>query len=208
MAQIHFKSLFDAFNGLSNSLTSEAITLNMTFPFVTFPSFEVLAHQARVASKVEVIGFTPRIENEQTLAEWNEYALENERWVEEAHRIERQLDPAAPDYQPFQLPPFAYNLIVNPETGERNMVPPSGEGPFTPLWMNSPPPRSPYLMKVNTLVIDIAGSHPQEGLASLQGMYSVVEHEKPLGRGGVPRFPADTPVAFVLSLFRDASRRS
>ena len=170
VSQIHFKSLFDASRGFSNALTSEAIALNMTFPFVTFSNFEVFGRQARLASKVEVIGFAPRIENTQLLAQWNEYALQNEHWVDGAHRIEQQIDPSAPAYQPFRLSPFVYDLKVNPETNEQTVVPPSGEGPFTPVWMVSPPPLSPFLIKVNTLGLELEGVHHQKGVSTILGM--------------------------------------
>lgn len=157
VSRIHFKSLFASTRGLSNALTSEALTTNMTWPFVTFYDFEMFARQARLASGIEAFCFLPLI-NKTDLDSWNTYALEHEDWVAASHQLENYISDTAGGkedaFEPFTMPPFVYDFA------DGGIVPTRGEGLISPIWMTSPPNVSPNLLKVNTLNVETA-QHPQ-----------------------------------------------
>ena len=74
------ENMFAASRRMSRALTAAAITQGATFPFVTFPMFEVYAKDARYGTGLELILYTPLIRDEQRSA-FDRYAVEQQGWV-------------------------------------------------------------------------------------------------------------------------------
>ena len=155
---------------MSRSLTSEAIALNMTWPFVAVNNFEVFGRQTRLSSGMETVGMTAFVELEQ-LNDFNAFTQQNKGWIEHSHEIEAQIEDKENLHQPFDISPFVYDILVDPETGEQSPSLPSGDGPFAVIWGVSPPPISPYLLLANTFSL-VVQPDPQVAIAKTQGMHA------------------------------------
>lgn len=175
--RIQFKALFTSMRGLSRSVTTEAIALNMTFPFVTLNNFEVFGKLARDTSGLETIEFSPFVESHDVTA-FEAYAQAHaDGWIQSSRATEQAIDAVNNTkihtnngvvYEDFDIVPFIYDVSVDPETGEPTMTPVSGNGPFSPLWHFTPPPVSPFLIMSNTFSVN-EDPHPQDGTRGTQG---------------------------------------
>jgi hypothetical protein len=72
--------IFGQIHGLASSITSHALDLNQSLPFVTLPHFDVRAQQAGVAAGSELIMFAP-IVNQEDVQYWEQYAIEHQEWM-------------------------------------------------------------------------------------------------------------------------------
>jgi hypothetical protein len=143
-------------NSLANSITSQALATNQTFPFVTIPDFEILGSDLRVQAGAMILYWTPLVTDE-TRAAWEAYAFKNRAQVdvafeEESRRLKiqddffgqvaRNVSVTAPLRQP-QSP----GTILNDGTGYHPRIwfsgtlgdgtednAPEGSGPFLPYW--------------------------------------------------------------------------
>lgn len=131
--------MFEASRALSREMTAAALLAGETFPFVTFPNYEVYATQAREAAGLEVISYAPLVSLEQTEAFVN-YTVANQKWISDSRKLGMKLDPSLQfdDIDNTEFVPVIYD--VNPLAGET--FPSVGEGPFAALWHTSPPPQS------------------------------------------------------------------
>jgi hypothetical protein len=148
-AEVHTHNLFSTMLSCSNSISAAAIATNSEFPFVTVPTFEVLAESVRKQSESELLIFTPKVEFGE-VTRWQEYATANEGWYEESKQLavsSSKGNLVESDFAPGSPLPFIYNTIVD-ENGNRSPGPPSNP-PFYPIWQMSPPPFSPFLIKAN-----------------------------------------------------------
>lgn len=92
VSRIQYKALFDATEGLSRAITAQAQASEQTFPFVTLDNFEVYAHEARVGSKAETIGYSP-IVRAADIQDFNAYAPEHaEAWVRSSQALAHELE--------------------------------------------------------------------------------------------------------------------
>eukprot|EP00977_Amphora_coffeiformis_P020551 scaffold8371_cov199-Amphora_coffeaeformis.AAC.4 len=165
--RLQFRALFDANRNMAYSVTSQALALNMTFPFVTLPNFETYGRQSRLNTGVEAIGWMPHVQTDDLQA-FNLYSQQQgASWMKKSQEIERGIEGNIAQYESFDLVPFIYDVSVDPKTGEQSITPASGEGPFTPLWQSSPPPTSPFLLMSNTLSIN-ENPHPQKAVIKTQ----------------------------------------
>jgi hypothetical protein len=148
-AEVHTHNLFSIMRGFSSTISAAAIATNSEFPFVTVPTFEILAGVARQQSGAEVIMFTPKVEVDE-VTRWQEYATANEGWYEESKQLALSSGEGTSvlsDYAPGRLIPFIFNTIAD-ENG--NSIPSAPRNPpFYPIWQFSPPPFSPFLIKAN-----------------------------------------------------------
>jgi hypothetical protein len=149
-AEVHTRNLFSTTRSFSNAISAAAIATNSEFPFVTVPTFEVLAESAREQSGIELIIFTPKVELGE-VTRWNEYATANEGWYEESKQLALASGESASvlaDFAPDRIPPFLYNTILD-DNGNPSIMPAVSNPPFYPVWQVSPPPFSPSLIKAN-----------------------------------------------------------
>jgi hypothetical protein len=148
-AEVHKHNLFSTMRGCSNSISAAAIATNSTFPYVTVPTFEVLAELVREQSETELLVFTPKVEVGE-VPRWQEYAMANEGWYEESKQMavsSSKGNLVESDFASGSPLPFIYNTMVD-ENG--NPFPaPAKNPPFYPIWQMSPPPFSPFLIKAN-----------------------------------------------------------
>ena len=79
-------SIDRSFEGLADFVTGAALTSGAKFPFVSVPMFEVQGEHARQVSGIEALTFAPLVA-EQSRKEWEEFAWENQGWVEEGRDI-------------------------------------------------------------------------------------------------------------------------
>lgn len=178
--RIQFKALFDSMRGLSRSVTAEALALNMTFPYATFYDFEVYGKLAREMSGLETIEFSPFVGNDELRA-FEAYANQHSDWITSSQQTEQDIEGTTAAvtnattsgdvvvYEPFDMVPFIYDVVVDPQTGEQDIQPVvEGDGPFSPLWHFTPPPVSPFLIMTNTFKVS-EDPHPQDGTKATHG---------------------------------------
>jgi hypothetical protein len=148
--EVHKINLFTTMRSFSNIVSASAIATNSEFPFVTVPTFEVLAAAARQQSGAELIIFTPKVQVDE-VSRWQEYATTNEGWYEESKQLAISSSAGSvvqSDFAPGSPLPFIYESFQD-ENGNPSVMPAVNNPPFYPLWQASPPPFSPILMKAN-----------------------------------------------------------
>ena len=148
-SQFHIINMHQAIRSLSETITSAAWASNATFPYVTPPVFEVHAYHARVKSGLENILFLPLILTLDDIPAWNNYSWENRGWYDESK--DTVLSGAFENTTHFTngtISPFVWTT----ETYENPIpVPVSGNGPFFPIWMMSPPPSIPQFINLHSI---------------------------------------------------------
>jgi hypothetical protein len=167
VSQLQFRALFDSMRGFSRSVTTETISQNASWPFVTIPQFEVFGKQAREGSGVDSIALTPLV-SETELWAYNIYSQKEKGWIQESQRLELEMEGIDRGYEPYEIAPFVYDVKINFETGETAIVPTIGAGPHSPLWQLTPPPASPFLLMSNTMRIE-EDPHPAEAVFTTEG---------------------------------------
>ncbi|KAL7568291.1 hypothetical protein ACA910_022628 [Epithemia clementina (nom. ined.)] len=151
--EMHRSNTFGAARSLSQTLTAQAQALNLTFPLVTFASFETLCHGVRSQAPggVDTIFYNPILPDTSGLTTWNDYSVQHQSWIQ-ASRLEAAAlstlssssssssasSSTMPDAVYFGLPPRDIPIQKAPEYGSN--------GPFMPLWMQSPPPSDPSFL--------------------------------------------------------------
>jgi hypothetical protein len=149
-AEGHEHNLFSAMHSFSNTISAAAIATNSELPFVTVPTFEVLAAAARQQSGAELIIFSPKVQVDEVIR-WNEYATANEWWYEESQKLAISSSEGSlvqSDFAPGSPLPFLYETFQD-ENGNPSVMPAMNDPPFYPVWQISPPPFSPSLIKAN-----------------------------------------------------------
>jgi hypothetical protein len=149
-AQMHKIDLFSTMRSFSNTVSASAIATNSEFPFVTVPTFEVLAAAARQQSKAELIIFSPKVQVDE-VTRWNAHATANEGWYEESKQLAVASGESASvlaDFAPGRILPFLFEPTQD-ENGNPSIMPAMNDPPFYPAWQFSPPPFSPNLIKVS-----------------------------------------------------------
>jgi hypothetical protein len=167
VSQLQFRALFDSMRGFSRSVTTETISQNASWPFVTIPQFEVFGKQAREGSGVDSIALTPFV-SETELRAYNIYSQKEKGWIQESQRLELEMEGIDRGYEPYEIAPLVYDVKINFETGETAIVPTIGAGPHSPVWQLTPPPASPFLLMSNTMRIE-EDPHPAEAVFTTEG---------------------------------------
>jgi hypothetical protein len=81
-ATANSENMFEEIWDMSKATTSHALFLNMAWPNVTLPHFDIRAHDER--SRVEFVGFAPFVTPE-TREGWEAYSVENQDWIAQAY---------------------------------------------------------------------------------------------------------------------------
>ena len=126
----------NAFLMLSQLISASSVSTNGFFPFVTVPGFEILGEYARRLSRVEMIVYTPIVQESQA-SRWQEYAFDNQGWIQESREAVRKSDDIffSSNYVESNITPL---LWQNDENGS---VIPAFSKPFLPIWQVSSLPR-------------------------------------------------------------------
>jgi hypothetical protein len=149
-SEVHTHNLFSTMRSFSNVISAAAIATESEFPFVTVPTFEVLAESARKQSGTELLIFTPKVKVGE-VTRWNEYATANEGWYEESKQLavsSGESTSVLSDFAPGSPFPFLYEETRD-ENGNSSAIPAVSNPPFYPVWQISPPPFSPNFVKAS-----------------------------------------------------------
>ena len=156
VSKIQYKALFDAAQGLSNTITAEAIGLNMTFPFVTINNFEAFARDARIASKAELVSCSLVVQAADIPA-FNQYGPPAAaKWIQTTQVLNDHLkendDGNNVEMAPqTQILPFIYDTTYDISTGEQTVTPSTTDSEV--LWQTSPLIENGLLLMSNLLSI-------------------------------------------------------
>ena len=124
-----------------DTITSEAIVLNQSWPLVTVPHFETKGHHARSLSDADVIAFCPLV-SEENRVDWEAYASEQQGWIEQGQ--ERVY---GGDYSY----PISPNIMENDDIMNGTLVKAQGPAPYLPVWQMSPPPFDPTVVNIDLM---------------------------------------------------------
>ena len=139
LSRFHFLNMFEASRAMSRELTAAAMLAKETFPFVTFPNYEVYATQAREAAGLEVISYAPVVTKEQADAFVN-YTIANQKWIADTRRLGMALDPTL-NFHDIDNTTFKGTIYDNSPLAAEP-IPTESDGPYAPFWHASPPPDS------------------------------------------------------------------
>jgi hypothetical protein len=75
----------------ADTVTSEAMMKNESWPFVTSDQFEVKAAHARLDSLTEVIMMSPLVKDTER-SQWEEYSVYHKEWIKESYALKTEVD--------------------------------------------------------------------------------------------------------------------
>jgi len=104
------QNLYESFSGMSDIVMSVAVGLNMTWPNVTVPGFDMHGEHVRKVTGSPALWSSPIVYGSNQ-AEWESYAQEN---------------------APFPIYPLIFTIA------NMRVVDETGPGPFAPAWQFSP----------------------------------------------------------------------
>ena len=133
--------LTETFEDLGDVFEAQADALGAKFPFVTVPSIEAYLYHARRRSGAEAISYAPLVWEYQR-DEWEEYAWNEQGWLQESREIFRHKEAADPVYLDGSISHYIYQL----KDGVPEPVNSTGPGPYLPLYHLSPPPFNPAIV--------------------------------------------------------------
>ncbi|KAL7565542.1 hypothetical protein ACA910_003819 [Epithemia clementina (nom. ined.)] len=134
-----------ALQALSNTITAQALSRGLSFPFVTMENWEVHAREARNQGFIEALEFLPWLKIDSEIEEFNNYAKQNIGWQQESIRLNKILNPGMANAEfstsnstfIFTAPDITQPWIREPVTS-------SGNNPVLPVWTQSPPSRDGF----------------------------------------------------------------
>lgn len=121
-----------AFRSLGETVTAASLSSQMDFPCVTVPFFEIHAHNARMISQADVVGYSPVVGGEE-MDDWANCTLENQGWIEESSMVSGDAYEAS-----YSIPTFIFELEVDSNSDNKTSVPANGPAPYSPVWQSSP----------------------------------------------------------------------
>lgn len=160
-----------ALDSFSISSTSYALDAKHSWPMVTLPDFAIRSWTTRQEMGAETLGILPIVPAEKR-QEWEDYVMDNHKWIEEARvwedkegknanpnsRLLHEDTPISSETVTLnrnlqQEVNFSDGVASNIYTVNMNgtAVVDEGMGPFTPIWMTSPAPRDPRMINFNML---------------------------------------------------------
>ena len=136
---------------VSAAMTSSALMMNSSFPYMTHPSFEVSAGYADGMGGIMSVAWAPRVMQEER-SEWESYSVANQGWIQESERL-REVHQGHRDavHGTFQDHEHDRRLIEDIteitdeiwhwENGTKVLDPVNNE--YYPIWQTSPPDATP-----------------------------------------------------------------
>jgi hypothetical protein len=149
------ENLKEALHSQSVEITGEARRTNSSFPFVSLPKFELQGQSVLERSLLEKLSFCPIVKRNQ-LAAWNEFARENQGWIDESWDVQQLSTKSVLPVPPSNVSTRAQfpDPVFGRDFRSGKAKPVSGQGPFLPWWYQTPPPED--LSNVNMDIL----SHP------------------------------------------------
>mmetsp|Transcript_2536 Transcript_2536/g.6381 ORF Transcript_2536/g.6381 Transcript_2536/m.6381 type:complete len:1225 (+) Transcript_2536:138-3812(+) len=131
---------------LAEQMAANALANNETFPFVTLQDFELLGGHARRLSRLDVLQYTPIVE-EADVEEWANYSALNQGWIERSRELATGGDSLLINtvYEGGNINPDIW------ERGESGSPIRAVNQPLLPIWHISPPPYSPSIINFNMM---------------------------------------------------------
>ncbi|CAB9525455.1 Receptor-type guanylate cyclase gcy (Partial), partial [Seminavis robusta] len=88
-SQLRARTIFDNLESLAASLTTEAMDLNMTWPFVVFPNFQIQGMMSNEITGASVVNINPIVPHE-IRADWEAFSVANyEPWFKAGHDYDK-----------------------------------------------------------------------------------------------------------------------
>lgn len=176
----------DAGRGLSSIVTTEAIQLNQTFPFVTINNFEVFARQARIASKAEVMSLSLHVEADQLQA-FNAYAPSHaQEWLAASQMLNNDYEGTDAEIEMIPTLPFVYDTDVDIVTGEQSIAPTTTRAEVA--WQISPVVKNGFLLMSNLIGITTANPDDNEVVSSFEVVRTTQGKTGQLGHAGFRKY--------------------
>lgn len=142
--QFNLEGVFQATQGLSQVLTSEAKANGETWPFVTLSSFEVHVGNTRAQASSELVVVAPLV-TKADLEEWNTYSAAHQEWIDESFDVYGgRADPSPIPSTVYRFGRFKGRTVLVSEDG-------AGTYPAAPFWQMSPPPFDTSIVNFNSL---------------------------------------------------------
>lgn len=151
----HVVNIEGGFHSLSKVISSDAKARGSQHPFYDLPNFEVVAGATREQAGVEVIAYSPILDTPDDIPDWIKYTSRtNHTWL--ATSVDSAVESGMSSREEYDLGPFTPIVYDVAENGTVYGV--SGPGPYSPLWLISPPPFRPGSINFNVLNFDFARS--------------------------------------------------
>jgi hypothetical protein len=109
----------------SAAITSYALYSNSSWPKITLPHMGVQGQQFRAVTGALQISLSPIVRN---VRDWNEYASDNQDWVQESIALQGEVNATAES-----IPPMLYRRVDNVKIAESQ----TKDGQYSPLWQKN-----------------------------------------------------------------------
>jgi hypothetical protein len=199
------RNVFMTVENFATVITSETLSTQATWPFVTVPHFEVRGLELNELSNSLMIGFSPLVPGHLKEA-WETYATHMQDWIEEGvdYNIDlhkefiwqvEHLEPISPHI--YKLSDSAKD---DPETAR---IPVTGDGPFLPVWQFAPAPHSVRVVNYDLLNNEVF-RRVHRGMSDALSPVISEATELEFYYGGSVRDEVDHPHSFLLQpIFQD-----
>jgi hypothetical protein len=139
--------MFEAYQGLGETLTAHATNMNLTFPFVSLPMFEVAGRHTLAQSRNELLFFAPFVAGDRK-EEWEQYAVEHQGWLDEGRKIRLEADQTlqVSSFIEGPIPTRIFEFLT--AAGDLDLSP-QGRDYYSPIWQTSPVPFTSSLQNFN-----------------------------------------------------------
>ena len=184
--------MFEEIWDMSKAITSHALDSEMTWPNVTLPHFDTIAHDER--SRVEFIGFAPFVTPE-TRQGWEQYSVDNQGWIAQDYSYRNWNE--TPPSIPTKI--HRYNTSFLPAEFEEEMF-----RYEVPLWQVAPAPRDTSEINLDLATLPVFGHLLRDVSVKKVEQYSrIVDLGFLLGEDNVDDHPRGTIYQPVFQDFRE-----
>mmetsp|Transcript_20229 Transcript_20229/g.43726 ORF Transcript_20229/g.43726 Transcript_20229/m.43726 type:complete len:1181 (+) Transcript_20229:158-3700(+) len=128
ISKTHAARLVNTMMSTSILVTSFSNFGGDSFPNLTIPDWEAFASQALFVTGGLSMAYSPTVTEDNRVG-FETYAVENRGWIAESFEFRGE------DYEPVTISEYIYRKT------SRNNIPEAPPGPYSPLWMLSPPPK-------------------------------------------------------------------
>jgi hypothetical protein len=176
----HSFNLYRTIDLYAITITAQALTSNVTWPYVTISSFEVRGDFIEQLSRTSRVGFIPMI-SESNRWEWEAYTTNHSEWIHQGllyDDVDLSLLPSLssiPDHIYHNYIDSVTNTVTKREVSSSIMH--FGNVDYAPIWQLSPVPQDLSIIKYdlfqNDDFRDTYGLMRQTGQAEISGIADV-----------------------------------
>jgi class 3 adenylate cyclase len=140
VSQLNVNSNFEGLEAVSQSMTSYALGINATWPFVTHPNFGAISQTVLENIRARFVAWVPFVQPEER-AEWEAYSVANQGFVEDLKKY------FGFNYTTFPIVPFIFRIGNDTVPVVYDTEPLDPELPFhAPVWQLVPPLEGPQFV--------------------------------------------------------------